>query len=187
LIVKKEDKRFNIWQKIHFFNDVDYREHNLSIIKLDELAVKKPSKRFAKVLSKETHWEWIVSKRIIRENVGEIATESRIRWKQEDFFNTLQNRGFGIRHDFNRASASQTIRTYLILIASAISSILAYSTIGQAILSRGYTSTFIMEQILNDLIYLTDIVMDESHNAIQLRFAKHPIKSVKLCKSRISR
>jgi len=86
---------------------------------------------------------------------------------------SLQNRGFAVRHDFNRAYASQTIRTYLILTASAISSILAYSTIGQAILSGGYTSTFIMEQMLNDLIYLRDIVMEESHNPIQLRFAKH--------------
>jgi len=71
----------------------------------------------------------------MRENVAEIAADSRIRSKQEDFFNTLQKRGFGIRHDFNRASVSQTIRTCLILIASAISSILAYSTIGQPILS----------------------------------------------------
>ncbi len=174
VLVKKENKRFNIQQSISFFNDVEFREHNLSIIQLDEQVEKKPSKRFAKVLSKRSHWEWIVHERLAKENVSEIAAKSRIRWKQEDLFNTLQCRGFAIRHDFNRAFTSQSIRVYLILIAFAICSILTYSKMGQAILSQRYTTTFMMKQMLNDLIYLTDTVLEESHNPIQLRFAKDP-------------
>lgn len=174
LIIKKEDKRFKIQQNIHFFNDVEYREHGLSVVQLDEYAEKKESKRFAKVLSKQTHWEWIVHKRLSKENVGVITDGSRIRWKQEDLFNTLQCRGFAIHHDFNRAFTSQSARIYLILIAFAICSILTYSKIGQTILSKGYTVTFMMEQMLNDLIYLTETALDESHNPIQLRFAKDP-------------
>ena len=174
MTIEKEDKRFNIQQKIAFFNDVGYRKHALSIIQVDEHAEKKPSKRFAKIQSKQTHWEWIVHQRLTKENVAASATRSRIRWKQEDLFNTLQCRGFAIRHDFNRAFTSQSVRIYLILIAYAISSILTYSSIGRAILSRGYTTTFMMEQMLNDLIYLADVVLVESHNPIQLRFAKDP-------------
>ena len=174
VIVEKEDKRFNVQQKINFFNDVEYRKHKLSIIQLDEHSEKKPTKRFAKIQTKQTHWEWIVHQYLTKENVVEIATGSRIRWKQEDLFNELQCRGYAIRHDFNRAFTSQSVRVYLILIAYAISSILTHSIIGRAILSRGYTTTFIMEQMLNDLIYLTDSILTESHNPIQLRFAKDP-------------
>lgn len=172
--VNKEDKRFDIHQKICFFNEVQYRDHNLSIIQLDEHAQKKPSKRFAKKQLIDTHWEWIVSQFLTKENVGKVATASRIRWKQEDLFNSLQCRGFTVRHDFNRAPTSQTVRLYLILIAFSISSILAYSTIGRAILSRGHTLIFIMKQMLNDLIYLNETILFESHNPIQLRFAKDP-------------
>jgi hypothetical protein len=169
-----EDKRFKIQQSIHFFNDVKYKEHNLSIIQLDEQAEKKPSKRFAKLQSKKTHWEWIVHQRLNDRNVFGIATRSRLRWKEEDLFNDLQIRGFGICHDFNRAPAAQSVRFYLILIAYAICSILTHTTFGKVILSKKYTITFIMEQMLNDLIYLSDKILLEGYNAIQLRFAKDP-------------
>jgi hypothetical protein len=172
--IKKEDKRFNIQQEIYFFNDVQYREHSLSIIQLNESGEKKTSKRFAKIQSKQTHWEWIVHQTLTKENVGRVAAGSRIRWKQEDLFNSLQCRGFAVRHDFNRAPISQSVRLYLILIAFAISSILAYSTAGRTIFCRGHTLIFTMKQMLNDLIYLTDIILTESHNPIQLRFAKDP-------------
>jgi hypothetical protein len=174
VMIKKEDRRFDIQQKICFFNDIEYRDHRLSIIQLEEHAEKKPSKRFAKMQSKQTHWEWIVHQTLTKENVGMVATGSRIRWKQEDLFNSLQCRGFAVHHDFNRAPTSQSVRLYLILIAYAISSILNYSTIGRALSSQRYTLTFIMKQMLNDLIYLADIVLTESHNPIQLRFGKDP-------------
>src|SRR4029078_5961248 len=78
VIIEKEDKRFNIQQKICFFNDMEYREHGLNIIQLDEHAEKKPSKRFAKIQSKQTHWEGIVHQQLSKENVAAIASGSRL-------------------------------------------------------------------------------------------------------------
>jgi hypothetical protein len=89
-------------------------------------------------------------------------------------FNDLQCRGFAIRHDFNRAPAAQTIRTYLIHIAYAITSILTHSALGQAILSMGYTISFMMEQMLTDLIYISQITLFKGKDPIQLRFGKDP-------------
>ncbi|MDR3623738.1 MAG: hypothetical protein P4L16_01195, partial [Chlamydiales bacterium] len=89
LKIKAENKRFKIQQVIHFFNDVAYRGHKLSIISLNESAEKKTSKRFAKVKSKKTHWEWIVHQALNNENTYPIATRSRICWKEEDLFNDL--------------------------------------------------------------------------------------------------
>ena len=132
--MNKANARFKIQQTIHFFNDVAYKGHNLHIIQLEENTEKKPTKRFAKIQSKKTHWEWMVHQNLTSENAYETATGSRIRWKQEDLFNDLQCRGFAIRHDFNRAPVAQSIRIYLILIAYAICAILTYSTLGQSIL-----------------------------------------------------
>jgi nicotinic acid phosphoribosyltransferase len=165
----KENKRFNVTQTIAYFNDVQYRGHALSIIQLDEHAEKKPSKRFAKVTSKDVHWEWIVHQKLTEINVGKVADGSRIRWKQEDLFNSLQCREFAIRHDFNRAPASQGIRLYLILIAYAISSILAYSRFGKAILTKGHSLIFIMKQMYDDIVYLSSSIFEDYH-AVQLRF-----------------
>ena len=147
-----EDRCFKIHQAIRFFNELSYREHKLSVIELDENAERKPSQRFPKIKSKETHWEWIVHQHLTRANVGEIAAQSRIRWKQENLFNDLQHRGFNIGHDFNRAPTAQLARTFLILIAYAICSILTHSRLGRFILSTGLTISFMMEQMLQDLI-----------------------------------
>ncbi|MDR3623910.1 MAG: hypothetical protein P4L16_02085, partial [Chlamydiales bacterium] len=103
-----------------------------------------------------------------------IATRSRIRWKEEDLFNDLQCRGFAIRHDFNRAPVAQSVRIYLILIAYAICSILTHSTFGCKILAKGYTISFVMKQMILDLIYLSNTTLFEGKDPIQLRFGKDP-------------
>jgi hypothetical protein len=172
--VKTENRRFKIQQMIHFLNDIEYRKHNLSLIKLEEVAEKKPSKRFAKITSKKNHWEWIVHRQLNSANAEKTATQSRIRWKEEDLFNDLQHRGFAICHDFNRAPVAQSIRTYLILIAYAICSILTYSRLGQAALSGGLTITFMMKQMLQDLIYVPEEVLFNWSDVGQLRWGTDP-------------
>jgi hypothetical protein len=169
VLCSSSNKRFNINQMIYFFNDVAYRGHNLSVIQLDEEAIKKNSKRFAKITSRSTHWEWIVSDRLNRKNVGPISDRSRLRWKEEDFFNTAERRGFYMNHDFCRAPNSQTIWLYLILLAMAICSILEHSTLNM--IFKKTTISFVMRQMLNDLIYVKDCVLYECSFPKQLRFA----------------
>ncbi|MFI5344673.1 MAG: hypothetical protein ACHQUC_10700 [Chlamydiales bacterium] len=172
--VDVEDERFKIRQTIRFFNNIPYKKHDLSLITLEETAKKKPSKRFAKVTSKKTHWEWIVHQQLNSANVGKIANQSRIRWKEEEMFNDLQHRGFAICHDFNRAPVAQLVRIYLILIAYAICSILTYSRLGQSIISSGLTVTFMMEQMLNDLIYAKEENLFSRRCPRQLRWGTDP-------------
>jgi hypothetical protein len=179
--VIEDTARFTIRQTIYFFNDVAYRDHKLSIIQLDERAEKKPSNRKAKILTKSSHWEWIVAERLNARNVYSVASESRMRWKQEDLFNELQCRGYAINHDFNRDPKAQSVRMYLILIAHAICSILTHSTYGRSILAKKYTIRFMMEQMLNDLIYIPASKLFALHDPMQLRFAKDPpLKSVRI-------
>lgn len=174
--VKKENKRFTIRQQLLFFNDIAYKNHQLSLIKLEEAAEKKPSKRFAKVTSKTVHWEWIVHQKLNSTNVEKVALQSRIRWKEEDLFNDVQCRGFAICHDFNRAPTAQLVRTYLIFIAYAICSILTHSRLGESIISRGLTITFMMEQMLKDLIYIEEENLFSRRCVGQLRWGTGPPK-----------
>jgi hypothetical protein len=162
-------KHFDINQTIYIFNDVAYRGHNLNVIQLDEEAIKKNSKRFAKITSRNTHWEWIVSDRLTGKNVGAISDRLRLRWKEEDFFNTAERRGFYMNHDFCRAPTSQTIWFYLILLAMAICSILEHSTLNM--IFKKTTISFVMRQMLNDLLYVKDYVLYECSFPKQLRFA----------------
>lgn len=176
LKISTKDTRFKIQQTIQFFNDVPYRGHNLHIIQLDEESEKKPSKRFAKIQSKKSHWEWMVHQNLNSTNTPAIAMRSRIRWNQENMFNDLQCRGFAIHHDFNRAPTAQSVRMYLTLMAYAICSILTYSTLGRSILSKGCTIVFMMEQMLADLIYVSEEVLFKWNDPRQLRFARGPPK-----------
>jgi len=169
-----EAGRFKIHQTIHFFNDIAYRGHKLSLVKLDESAEKKPSKRQAKVISKNSHWEWIIQQRLDSNNAREVATSSRIRWKQEEMFNDLQHHGFGICHDFNRAPTAQLIRTFLILIAYAITSILLHTKLGQAILTKRMTVTFMMERMFTDIIYIPAAILFNGKDPGQFRWATGP-------------
>lgn len=92
-------------------------------------------------------------------------------------FNDLQHRGFAICHDFNRAPTAQLVRTYLILIAYAICAILTYTKQGQAILSKGLTISFMMEQMLMDLIYVPEEILFKWRDLVQMRFGKDtPLK-----------
>jgi hypothetical protein len=163
-----EGHRFNIHQIFRIFNDIPYKEHKLSIIQLDEYATKKPSKRFAKVLSKSSHWEWISSEYLTRGNVVKQSSQCRLRWGEEDFFNTAENRGFNMNHDFSRAPHSQTIWFYLILIAMALSAILEHSSLN--LIFKKNTIRHVMEEMLRDLIYLTYPLLFESTFPTQLRW-----------------
>jgi hypothetical protein len=150
-------------------------EHSLSIIQLDEHAEKKTSKRFAKVTSKHTHWEWIVHRYLTPTNVSATAAQSRTRWKQEDLFNDLQHRGFAICHDFNRAPSAQSVRNYLILIAYAICTILTYSRLGKLILSKGtMTIIHMMTEMLEDLTRIPEAILFKCRDPGQLRWGTDP-------------
>ncbi len=172
--VEGESKRFKIHQRIYFFNDIPYRSHNLSVIQLDEHTEKKLSKRKAKVLSKKTHWEWIVSEHLSVANVAKTAKKSRLRWKEEEEFNDVQNHDFAICHDFNRNPTAQLVRTFLILLAYGITSILVQSRIGKLILASGKSIMFMMKEMLNDLTRIPEEVLFTFRHPRQFRFGKDP-------------
>ena len=147
-------KRFEVYQSIRFFNDLapSSSTHSLNILELDEFAKKKPSKRFAKVHEKQSHWQWIVYATLNPSNSIQRAAEARNRWQEEDLGNTLKNRGFHLKHDFSRHPHSQSIWLFLIFIAFGLTSIFLLSEIG-FLSKKKNTVVFLMKEMLTELLY----------------------------------
>lgn len=157
---QSSSKRFVTHQTFQFYNAVSYKSHRLNIIDLHEVSQKKSSHRFAKIHTKISHWQWIVNDTLSIENTVSIASQSRLRWKQEDLFNSLENRKFAIRHDFARAPSSQSVWLYLLLIAFALDSLFFLFHLGQ-LAKQGRTIQALMQEMLTDLIYLpTDLLFN---------------------------
>ena len=66
------------------------------------------------------HWEWLVSWKLSKKNAPSTARRGRMRWLEEDLFNTLKNRGFNIKHDYSRNSSAQIVWSILIMLAFLI-------------------------------------------------------------------
>lgn len=164
------NKRFNLTQTASFTNDIAYAGNIFTAIEFNEHSEKKPSKRFAKVISKDVHYQWIVSEKVDESNVFNKAEESRSRWSQEDFFNTAKNRGFHLEHDYSRHPACQSIWHLLILIAFCLTSIFLLSDLG---IKARKTATIraLMKQMLQDLLYFSYEVIFSCPYPKNLRFS----------------
>jgi hypothetical protein len=163
-------KRFHLNQAACFTNHIPYGHYSLNAIELSEHAQKKPSKRFAKVNSKDVHYQWLVDKIIDKTNLFDKVKEARSRWQEEDLMNSLKNRGFHIKHDYSRHPSCQTIWKILTLIAFCLTSIFLLSDLG--VKSRkNATIGFLMRQMLQDLFYFSYETIFLCPYPKQLRFS----------------
>jgi hypothetical protein len=169
---QKTDLKEGCWSKeqtAYAFADLSHKGHIFTLIDLDERCTKLPSKRFAKVTEKSSHWQWITNLVIKVDQVFQAAHKGRLRWLQEDFFNTLENRGFNIRHDFSRSPHSQTIWRFLTFIAFALSFLMQISAPGHR--SRGGCAIINwIKAIFGGLCYLPPDQLWQSPLPKQLRF-----------------
>ena len=126
---KWKGKRFRFTQEAYFIENFTHKNHTFSIIDLHETATKKKTKRYAKVNKKTSHWQWITPT-IKADEVWKEIDKGRLRWHQEDFYNTINNRGLNATHDFSRQPNSQTIWRFLTLIAFALLTLMTLSSLG---------------------------------------------------------
>jgi hypothetical protein len=168
-----EKERFHIYQTFRFCRAA-HGSLLLQVVDLSETARKKPSKRFALIHLKKTHWQWIVHQTLTEDNVHSICSDARLRWKEEDFFNTLKNRGFYATHDFSRNFQAGSIWLSLMMIAFALSSIILYSRLGILARKKGCSIRFFMQQMMQDLLYLPPSLLFDCPYPKQLRFSISP-------------
>jgi hypothetical protein len=163
-------KRFNLTQIACFTNNIPCGNHLIHAIEFLEHAQKKPSKRFAKVNSKEVHYQWIVSHIVDKTHLFGLIEEARSRWQGEDLMNTLKNRGFHIKHDYSRHPSCQTIWKFLTFLAFCLTSIFLLCDLGVKA-RKGATISFLMRQMLQDLFYLPYETLFLCSYPKQLRFS----------------
>jgi hypothetical protein len=168
-----ERERFHIDQSFRFCQAA-HGYHLLNVVDLQETARKKTTKRFALVHLKKTHWQWIVHQTLTENNVQSICSDARLRWKEEDCFNSFKNRGFAARHDFSRHPQAQGIWLSLMMIAFALSSIILYSRLGVIARKKECSIRFFMQQMMLDLIYIPSYLLFDQPYPKQLRFCIHP-------------
>jgi hypothetical protein len=163
------DGRWNKEQTAYAFSDLSHREHVFTLIDLEEKCTKLPSKRFAKVTEKSSHWQWITNLAVKVDQIFHAVHKGRLRWYQEDFFNSLENRGFNFRHDFSRSPNSQTIWRLLTFIAFALSSLMQISLLGH-LLRKGCALINWIKMIFSELCCLSPDQLSISPLPKQLRF-----------------
>ena len=168
-----EKGRFHICQTFRFCQAA-HRHLLLNVVDLEEKARKKTSKRFAIIHLKQTYWQWIIHQTLTEDNVRPICSDARLRWKEEDCFNSLKNRGFAARHDFSRHFQAQSIWLILMMIAFALSSLILYSNLGILSRKKGCSIRFFMQQMMLDLIYLPPSLLFDVPYPKQLRFSIIP-------------
>jgi hypothetical protein len=60
--------------------------------------------------------EWLISKKINKTTCKQFSERGRLRWHQEDFHNTLKNRGFAAEHDYARANPKIWLNWKLLMV-----------------------------------------------------------------------
>jgi hypothetical protein len=165
--------RFNICQNLKFCKAA-HGSLLLNVVDLQEMARKRPSNRFSLIHLKKVHWQWIVHQTLTQDNVRHICSEARLRWRGEDLFNTLKNRGFHATHDFSSNFQAGSIWLFLMMIAFALSSLILYSHLGILARKKGCSIRFFMQQMMQDLLYLSPSLIFDYPYPKQLRFSLIP-------------
>lgn len=98
-------------QKVTYFNKIDYQEKKINVLRFHEVVITPNGKK------RTVYWEWIVSWKITQRNGLHSAERGRLRWHEEDLFNTVENRGYAIGHDYSRNYRAQMVWIVLIMIA----------------------------------------------------------------------
>jgi hypothetical protein len=109
----EKEKKYK--RSFRFFNEIDYQGMKLHVLRFEEWIFDKDGTQLSYV-----YWEWLVSWKLTKRNASLTAFRGRMRWLEEDLFNTLKNRGFSIKHDYSRQSFAQVIWASLILLAFLI-------------------------------------------------------------------
>lgn len=150
-----------------FFNGIDYQDMKLNVLRFEEWVVDKNGIRLSHV-----YWEWLVSWKLTKKNAPSSARRGRMRWLEEDLFNSLKHRGFNIKHDYSRDPSAQIIWVLLIMLAFLVTELFVITR--QIIpLKRNRSLKDFMKSIFYELRHLCDEIFKASifQRKIQFRYS----------------
>lgn len=87
-------------QRYEWFNSVDIGEGVKDDLTTNALRFQETKTKNGE--TKSYRGEWLFSWRLSAKTCETSTRQARIRWEEEDLFNTLKNRGFNLNHDYSR-------------------------------------------------------------------------------------
>jgi hypothetical protein len=163
-----------IEKKYDFFNDIAYQDVKVHIIRFQE-------KRINSKLNKieTTYWEWISGEKITKKNVAKLSARARVRWEEEDQFNTAECRGFNMRHDYSRNPTAQMAWVVFLNLAIGLEHLFIYTTTSVRLRSKMSIRDY-MADLFHEIRFICKSKIDSmvySLGNIQFRFS--PIRKMK--------
>lgn len=156
----------------NFFNNIDYHGKKINIIRFEEMRHSCSKSGEAEV--EITCWEWIVKEEITKKNVVKKSARARLRWEEEDQFNTAECRGFNMRHDYSRNPAAQMVWVVMLNIAIALEHLFIYNTASVKLRKKMPIMKF-MEDLFHEVRFYCRNKIDNAVNClknIQFRFSQ---------------
>jgi len=114
--------------------------------------------------------EWLFSWMLSAKNCQTAAYHARLRWEEEDLFNSLKNRGYNLKHDFSRNPRSCFNWQAIALFAFGVFELFRFS---EAVKQRGHCTQIILAETLQAQLLQIKILLN-------LRFHEEIISRVRI-------
>lgn len=121
--------------------------------------------------------EWLFSQTLSAKNCQTAAYHARLRWEEEDLFNSLKNRGYNLKHDFSRNPRSCFNWQGIALFAFSVFELFRFS---EAVKQKGnWTQITLAETLQAQLLQRpTQELFSEEHLKVKIQFRYNFIKEV---------
>ena len=138
-----------IEQKYEWFNSADLGKDLKDDLTTNVLRFYETRMKDGK--TKSYKCEWLFSWRHSAKNCEASVRQARIRWEEEDLFNTLKNRGFNLNHDYSRSPCSFSIWQGIAFFAFGIFELFRFS---EAVKQKGdLPQITLAEKLLGQLLH----------------------------------
>lgn len=166
--VKRRQMTSHGWvvkQKYEWFNSVDIGEED----SLTTNVLRFWETRESGGETKSYKCEWLFSWRLSANTCEFGARLARVRWEEEDLFNTLKNRGFNLNHDYSRSPRSLFNWQGIALFAFGIFELFRFS---EAVKQKGdLPQITLAEKLQGQLLYRpTEELFSERCLSIRIQF-----------------
>lgn len=163
------DANGNITERIYdFFNDIDYHNRKINILRFTENRINGTTKK-----TETIRWEWISKENITKKNVAKLSARARLRWEEEDQFNTAECRGFNMRHDYSRHPVAQMAWVIFLNLAIGLEHLFIYTTTSVKLRKKMSIKDF-MADLFHEIRFFCKNKIDQavvSLEKIQFRFS----------------
>lgn len=176
-VVRGRIKGWTIEQKYEWFNAISLETSTTKKIGTKEEIDTELSTNILRLFESRTNGgetksykcEWLFSQRLSAKNCQRAASHARLRWEEEDLFNSLKNRGYNLKHDFSRNPYSCFNWQGIALFAFGIFELFRFS---ETVKRRGaWPEVMLAEKLQAQLLQRpTEELFSERHLKVMVQF-----------------